>query len=58
MPVGELGDAELAHRLKKEKQVLCIVNTRKQAQNLYRLICDEDAYHLSTFMIPSIEERL
>lgn len=50
--LGETKDQELAGRLNDEKQVLCIVNTRKQAQNLFRLLDAEGAYHLSTFMYP------
>lgn len=50
--IGSLSDAELAQRLNSQKQVLCIVNTRKQAQNVFRLLEGEGAYHLSTLMYP------
>lgn len=50
--LGELSDQELAMRLNGEKQVLCIVNTRKQAQALYELLNKEGVYHLSTLMYP------
>jgi CRISPR-associated endonuclease/helicase Cas3 len=49
---GELQDTELAKRLNAEKQVLCVVNTRKQAQNVYRLLKKKGSYHLSTLMYP------
>ncbi len=51
--LGEIGDKELAGRLNAEKQVLCIVNTRKHAQNLFRLLDKEGSYHLSTLMYPN-----
>ncbi|MFT9056848.1 MAG: CRISPR-associated helicase Cas3', partial [Ethanoligenens sp.] len=50
--VGPLSDAELAKRLNMEKQVLCIVNTRAQAQALFLLLQKEGSFHLSTLMYP------
>ncbi|MCL1883265.1 MAG: CRISPR-associated helicase Cas3' [Defluviitaleaceae bacterium] len=50
--VGTLNDKELVSELLKYNQVLCIVNTKKQAQNLYEML-GEDAYHLSTQMCPA-----
>lgn len=50
--LGKLGDEELAERLNDQKQALCIVNTRKQAQNLFALLMQDGAYHLSTLMAP------
>lgn len=49
--IGELNDSEIIERLKENEQILCIVNTRKQAQHLYQGIQDlEGSYHLSTYM--------
>lgn len=49
--IGELNDAELIEKLKEKEQVLCIVNTRKQAQLLYQGIQHlEGSFHLSTYM--------
>jgi len=49
--IGILGDAEIIKRLRAEQKVLCIVNTRKQAQQLYQGIADlTDSFHLSTYM--------
>lgn len=48
-------DDQLAARLEEHRQVLCIVNSRKEAKNLYDLLCsqdDEGIYHLSTLMYP------
>ena len=51
--VGELDDDTFAQRLNAERQVLCVVSTRKQAQNVFEKIKGEGAYHLSTFMVPA-----
>ncbi len=50
--LGELEDAELAKRLNTESRALCIVNTRKQAQNIFKLLKNDGSYHLSTLMYP------
>lgn len=48
---GTLEDAELADRLRKSPQVLCIVNTRRHARELYEEIGDAGgSCHLSTLM--------
>jgi len=51
--IGELDDDTLAKRLNAERQVLCVVSTRKQAQTLFSKVEKEGAYHLSTFMVPA-----
>lgn len=49
--IGILDDAEVIKRLRNEQQILCIVNTRKQAQQLYQGIADlTGSFHLSTYM--------
>jgi len=49
--IGELDDANVIARLSDARQILCIVNTRKQAQLLYQGIKDlPGSYHLSTYM--------
>ncbi len=46
-----LTDADLAQRLRGAEQVLCIVNTRRHARELFDLIKDaEGAMHLSALM--------
>lgn len=50
---GKLSDAELADRLQKKEQVLCIVNRRDQAQALLALLPEEGRFHLSTAMHPA-----
>lgn len=55
--LGEISEEELAERLRRNRQALCIVNTKKKAQCIYRKICGgkigkEGVYHLSTAMYP------
>ena len=48
---GTVDDAELATRLQDSPQVLCIVNTRRHARELYEQLGDtEGSCHLSTLM--------
>ena len=51
--IGQIEDNELAEKLNSEKQALCIVNTRGQAQNLYNLLDSDGSFHLSTLMCPA-----
>jgi CRISPR-associated endonuclease Cas3-HD len=54
--IGEISMGELAGRLTEYEQVLCIVNTRKQARELCGLLHNRQAgglYHLSTRMCPA-----
>lgn len=49
-----LDDTEaLIDKLNKQKQVLCIVNSKKTAQQVYDGLRGEGCYHLSTFMYPA-----
>ena len=50
---GTLSRNELAGLLQGHSQVLCIVNTRKSAQELYRQLEEEGRFHLSTLMCPA-----
>ncbi len=54
---GFLDNQELAGRLNAENQVLCIVNNRRHAQEIFSLLIDEDRYHLSTLMYPAHRRR-
>ena len=49
---GRLTWDELAIKLNAHSQVLCIVNTRKAAQEVYRRLEKEGSFHLSTLMYP------
>lgn len=50
---GRLTWDALAAQLNAHHQVLCIVNTRKAAQEVYRRLGAADSFHLSTLMCPS-----
>lgn len=50
---GELSNATLAQRLNDQRQALCIVNTRKRAGDVYRLLQKDGSFHLSTLMTPA-----
>lgn len=43
----------IAQRLQAHAQVLCIVNTRKSAKELYTRLSGEGIYHLSTLLYPA-----
>ncbi len=48
---GMLSDEELVDRLLSRSQVLCVVNSRRQAQQLYQSLSGtEGSFHLSTMM--------
>lgn len=50
--IGSLSNEALSERIAAEKQVLCIVNTRKMAQEIFTLLPKEGSFHLSTLMYP------
>ena len=50
--MGELEAEVLAQRLTNSAQVLCIVNSRKRAQEIFHMLPQEGKYHLSTLMTP------
>ena len=55
---GALSDEALTAQLRARKQVLCVVNSRRQAQALYRALAEEDgSFHLSTMMTPYDRKR-
>lgn len=58
--VGELTDQVLVEHLKREEQVLCIVNTRRHARTLVELLSAEshDTFHLSALMCPVHRRRV
>lgn len=49
---------KLVNRLKQEKNALCIVNTKRMAQELYKELQGEGVYHLSTSMYPKHRMRI
>lgn len=56
--LGKLSNDDLVSRLTGSEQVLCIVNRRDMAQDVYRLLPDEGRYHLSTAMYPDDRRRI
>lgn len=48
--VGRLEDVELAEQLSAQRSVLCIVNSRRHARDLFSLLDDPEAFHLSASM--------
>ena len=56
---GALSDEELIQQLRQRRQVLCVVNSRRQAQALYHALeAEEGSFHLSTMMIPADRKRV
>lgn len=56
--MGTVTENFLIERLKEERQTLCIVNTKKRAQSLYKELKGEGVYHLSTSMYPIHRKRV
>ncbi len=50
---GKRNSEELARQLTLLPQVLCIVNRRKSAQEVFQLLEGEGSFHLSTLMYPT-----
>lgn len=56
--VGVLTENVLIQRLEKEYHALCIVNTKKRAQRIYKQLEGDGVYHLSTSMYPKHRRRI
>lgn len=51
--IGEKQDEDVINKIRKRKQLLCIVNTKKRARKLYDFLKDsEGIFHLSGLMYP------
>ena len=55
---GVLEDTEVARRMAEHSQILCIVNSRKAAQEIFRLLPEEGSFHLSTLMVPAQRQEI
>ena len=55
---GGLSNEMLAGELKNSRHVLCIVNSRRAAQEIYDMLPKEGSYHLSTLMYPAHRQRV
>lgn len=52
--IGELNEQDVANRLLQHEQVLCIVNTRQQALDIFNALPESEAnIHLSALMYPA-----
>lgn len=49
---GVFSDDELSELLSNKNQVLCVVNSRKAANTIYKKLSQEGSFHLSTLMVP------
>ena len=56
--MGTLADEALAAQLGGHRQVLCMVNSRKAAQQIFARLPKEGSYHLSTLMTPAHRQAL
>ena len=50
--MGQITKEELGEKMRREPQILTIVNRRKTAQEVYNMLSEEGTYHLSTYMTP------
>lgn len=56
--IGTVTEECLRNKLRGEYQALCIVNTKKRAQNIYKELKEDGVYHLSTSMYPKHRKRV
>ncbi len=54
---GKISQTELATRLMKKRQVLCIVNTKREARELFEKLSGVGNWHLSTNLYPEHRKR-
>lgn len=54
---GRLTWGELADMLNAQTQILCIVNSRKNAQEVYSRLEKSGSFHLSTLMVPAHRKK-
>jgi CRISPR-associated endonuclease/helicase Cas3 len=56
--LGKQSDQIIVDRIQQHEQALCIVNTRKHALGLYKMLNSNGNYHLSTLMYPKHRKRI
>lgn len=56
--MGVCSNELISSELSKHHQVLCIVNSRKAAQELFSLLPTEGSFHLSTLMYPAHRQTI
>ena len=47
---GLLSDEMVSQRISEEEQALCVVNSRKRAREIFRMLPENGRFHLSTLM--------
>ena len=55
---GKISSPELAFRLSESSSVLCIVNTRRAARDIFSMLPSDGSFHLSTLMYPEHRRRV
>ncbi|MCH1940080.1 CRISPR-associated helicase Cas3' [Holdemania massiliensis] len=56
---GEVSLNQLAKEISEQKQALCILNTRRSAQEIYiKMRNQEGTFHLSTWMVPEHRRKI
>ena len=55
---GTLSWMDLAARLQQQEQVLCVVNTRRAAREVFHQLSGSGNFHLSTLMYPAHRRRI
>lgn len=55
---GKLTEEQLCQELAAQEQVLCIVNTRKSAQQIFGRLSEAGSFHLSTLMYPAHRKKI
>ena len=55
---GTLSWMDLAARLQQQEQVLCVVNTRRAAREVFHQLSGSGNFHLSTLMYPAHRTRI
>ncbi len=57
--IGKQENGDIAKRMQTKDQVLCVVSTRKQAQDIFeKLGVSKDNFHLSALMYPAHRTRI
>ncbi len=56
--LGRMDNEGLFKRLRSERQVLCVVNSRRHASDLYQMLGDANALHLSASMCAAHREAV
>lgn len=55
---GQLSYQDIGEKLRRQKQVLCIAQTKAEAGEIYEEIKDKDSFYLSTNLFPIHRQRI